>query len=103
MSSNVFHIPADISTHEIFTDLLIDQNIRVEQIVSFGQTTPHDAQYIQQHDEWVVILKGNATLMIDKEENKLSKGDSLLIPQGVMHSVIYTDNPTIWLAIHIGG
>jgi cupin 2 domain-containing protein len=103
VSGNVFHIPSDISSHEIFTDLLIDQNIRVEQIVSFGQTTPHDDPYIQQHDEWVVILQGNAIIMIDQEEHKLSKGDSLLIPQGIMHSVIYTDNPTIWLAIHIGG
>ena len=103
MSGNVFHIPGDISSHEIFTDLLVDQNIRVEQIVSFGQTTPVDDPYIQQHDEWVVILQGHATLMIDKEEHKLSKGDSVLIPQGVIHRVIYTDNPTIWLAIHLGG
>ncbi len=90
---------------EIFTDLLTRPGIRIERIVSTGQSTPPEAPYDQPHDEWVLLLKGTACLWIDGDgERDLHPGDHLLIPAHRQHRVVWTakDEPTVWLAIHLG-
>ena len=99
--SNVFEIADKFSSQEIFEELYLNKDIRIEKIISYGQTTPADIPYIQAHDEWVLILEGSAKLKLEGEEISLQKGESLLIPANTEHWVTYTHNPTIWLAIHI--
>ncbi len=58
-------------------------------------------EYKQDEDEWVVILKGKATLILDSKKIKLSKGDTLFIPAKSKHKIKKVQNGTIWLALHI--
>ena len=41
---------------EIVTELLLRKGVRIERIVSTGQSTPADKPYNQDHDEWVLLL-----------------------------------------------
>src|SRR3546814_14673201 len=98
--NNVFEgIPAN-SAEEIFTDILLRPGVRIERIISTGQATPENAPYDQDHDEWVLLLKGAAGLWIDGEgESTLRPGDHVLIPARRLHRVLWTarDEPTLWL------
>ena len=98
---NIFQLEPKSSSEEIFKELYSNKNIQIEKILSYGQTTPVDTPYIQDHDEWVLILDGSAKLKLDDKKYSLGKGESLLIPANTKHWVTYTYNPTIWLAIHI--
>jgi cupin 2 domain-containing protein len=95
----------DIPAHadrEIFTDVLLRERVRIERIVSTGQSTPADQPHRQRHDEWVLLLAGLAGLRVEGEgERNLHPGDHVLIPAHRAHWVTYTANePTIWLAVH---
>ncbi len=88
---------------EMFTELLRRPGIRIERIVSTGQTTQADQPYDQPHDEWVLLLSGAARLWLEGEgERALARGDHLLIPAHVRHRVTWTpeDEATVWLAVH---
>jgi cupin 2 domain-containing protein len=89
---------------EIFTELLSRDGVRIERIVSTGQSTPADKPHRQGHDEWVLLLAGAAGLRIEGEvERNLRPGDHVLIAAHRSHWVTWTakDEPTIWLAIHL--
>ena len=90
---------------EVFTDMLDRPCVRIERIVSRGQATPEDAPMVQQQDEWVVLLSGEAGIRVeDSVEVTLRPGDHLTILGGQRHWVTYTakDAPTVWLAVHVG-
>ena len=100
---NLLEVQCGREEQELFDDLLRRPGIRIERIVSHGQTTPVDQPYVQDWDEWVLILAGSAELtLMGLGQKKLTTGEHLLIPAGVPHLVTYTADPTIWLAIHIG-
>ncbi|NLN95503.1 MAG: cupin domain-containing protein [Bacteroidales bacterium] len=103
--NNIFEISEVIqrSEDEVFETLFYGNNIRVERIISTGQTTPEDQWYDQDTDEWVVLLQGEARLSFENEEDVfLKKGDYMLIQSRKKHKVSYTstDPACIWLAIH---
>lgn len=88
---------------ELFTELLTRDGVRIERIVSTGQATPAGQPYDQEHDEWVLLLKGAAGLWLEGDgERLLRPGDHLLIPAHRRHRVLWTASgePTVWLAIH---
>ena len=90
---------------EAFTTLLEQSGVRIERIVSQGQATPDDEPMVQEQDEWVVLLKGEAGIRVeDSAVATLRPGDHLMIPGGQLHWVTHTaaDEPTVWLAVHIG-
>ena len=91
---------------EVFETLLHRPGVHLERIVSHGQTTPAGAPMVQDHDEWVLLLAGEAALRIgDAPEVTLTPGDHLTIVAGVPHSVTRTsiDPPAVWLALHLAG
>ncbi|WP_265659070.1 cupin domain-containing protein [Francisella philomiragia] len=98
---NLFDVIPSTSNNEIFVDLLKNDNIHIEKIISYDQVTPIDEPYIQSHDEWVVVLKGMAKLRLDNNDYILDEGEHLFIPKNTKHWVTYTENPTIWLALHL--
>ncbi|MBK2094699.1 cupin domain-containing protein [Francisella philomiragia] len=98
---NLFDVIPSTSNNEIFVDLLKNDNIHIEKIISYGQVTPIDEPYIQSHDEWVVVLKGMAKLRLDNNDYILDEGEHLFIPKNTKHWVTYTENPIIWLALHL--
>jgi cupin 2 domain-containing protein len=101
--SNLFvNLPVE-TKDEVFTELLSRPGARIERIVSNGQSTPVDTPFSQDHDEWVLLLRGSASLWVDGDgEHDLHPGDHMLIPARRTHRVTRTakDEPTIWLAVH---
>ena len=84
---------------ETLTTLLEHKNIQINRIVSSNDVIP--LEYLQEEDEWVVLLEGKATLLIAGEEKILSKGETLFIPAKVPHTILETKEGTIWLTVHI--
>jgi cupin 2 domain-containing protein len=101
--NNLFDDLSARTDDEIVTELLAREGVRIERIVSTGQSTPADKPYRQEHDEWVLLVAGSAGLRIEGEgERNLRPGDNVLIAAHRSHWVTWTakDEPTIWLAIH---
>lgn len=71
----------------------------VEQILSGPDVEAQD--YLQEHDEWVVILSGAAVLEIDGEPVSLASGDWAFLPAGVPHRLVETEPGTNWLAVNL--
>lgn len=103
---NLFdNIPAALP-QELFQTLAEKGNVRIERIVSEGQTTAKGEWYCQAWDEWVILLAGSAGLLFDGDiaPRILKPGDYLLIPTGCRHRVEWTepDIKSIWIAVHFG-
>jgi cupin 2 domain-containing protein len=73
----------------------------VEQILSGDLGAP--VEYLQDHDEWVVVLSGGATLVVDGATIDLVEGEWLALPRGVRHRLESTLPGTSWLAVHGSG
>lgn len=90
---------------ERFEQLLAVGNVRIERIVSKGQATPPGEWFDQAWDEWVLVVRGEAEILLKNTDAPrwMTAGDYLFIPAHVQHRVTFTDpkRPTIWLAIHI--
>ena len=102
MTVNIFDLPEPLSNDEVFTELLSAEGVRIERIVSSGQTTEAGKWYDQDCDEWVLLVQGVAVLEYENGEKfRLNTGDHLLIPAHVRHRVDFTsDNPPcIWIAV----
>lgn len=100
---NFFDLPKPLPTQEQFDDLIPDQGIKIERIISTGQKTPLGEWYDQDRDEWVIVMQGSAKLEYESGDIKvLEQGDHQLIPAHKKHRVAYTstDPPCIWLAVH---
>ncbi|MDA0787251.1 MAG: cupin domain-containing protein [Proteobacteria bacterium] len=95
----------DASGGEQFETLLERPGLRIVRIVSGGQATPPDEWFDQEEDEWVVLLRGAAGLLIDGEGDarSLAPGDFAFLPAHCRNRVEWTDpdTPTVWLAIHM--
>ena len=102
-SENLFEsIPKNIK-NEIFTELVRSDNIRVERIVSRGHSSPVDGWYDQDDHEWVILLQGEATIVMQGDHKvQLRPGSHINIPAHTKHRVSWTKpaTETIWLAVH---
>jgi len=96
---NLFLDDRPPSSGERFDTLLTHRNLVVERIVSSADIVPGD--YRQEQDEWVVLLRGSATLVVEGEEVRLTTGDYLFLPAHTPHSVTQTSEGALWLAIHL--
>lgn len=103
-SSNILaNLPA-ARPCEIFETLVDSASVRIERIISNGQSTPEGEWFDQELDEWVLVLAGSAGLLFEdsQEPQRLEVGDYALIPAGCRHRVAWTDPAvkTVWLAVH---
>jgi quercetin dioxygenase-like cupin family protein len=71
----------------------------VEEIVSSAEPDP--VEYVQSHDEWVVVLEGSAELELAGDRLLLEAGRWVTIPAGLPHRVRRTASGTRWLAVHV--
>lgn len=89
---------------EQFQDLMHRPSVRIERIVSYGQASPAGFWYDQDDGEWVVVISGEARLLIEGETTPrtLKPGDWIDLPPHCRHRVEWTapDQETIWLAVH---
>jgi len=91
------------SADEDFLTLVQAANVRVERIVSNGQSSPRDFWYDQPEKEWVLLLKGTAILQFEKNGTvSLKAGDYLLIASHIKHRVEAASSDAVWLAVHFG-
>jgi cupin 2 domain-containing protein len=101
---NLFSKIPDSLQDEIYETLLKTGQLRLERIVSFGQKTPPGEWVDEETNEWVVLLKGNAGLSFEGENEVLvmQPGDYVHIPAHRRHRVEWTDaeQATVWLALH---
>lgn len=90
-------------TEEQFQTLAQKGNVKIERILSYGQTTPTGEWYDQTQDEWVMLVQGEAKLEYDDgSQIDLKRGDYVMIPAHTKHRVAWTieNELTIWLAVH---
>lgn len=104
MTTNLFTDLPENLPEELFTILLQTTGIRIERIVSQGHPSPDGFWYDQPTGEWVIVLKGAATIELEDRTVEMGPGDYIDIPAHTKHRVAWTtpDGPTIWLAVHYG-
>ena len=102
-AENLFdRLPANLDGED-FESILGRDNLRIERIVSRGQSSPESGWYDQSQGEWVLVLRGAAVIAYDNgEEVRLCAGSHIDIPPHTRHRVKWTDpdTETIWLALH---
>ena len=80
---NIYDFPNIPLSEELTTVLAESSNVRIERIISTGQTSDW---YDQSETEFVVLLEGNAIIEYDDSKSvTLSKGDTLLIKPHERH------------------
>jgi cupin 2 domain-containing protein len=104
-AGNLFaDVPAASAGDEAFSEIFARPGLKIERIISQGQTSPPEFWFDQAWNEWVIVLKGSAMLQFADEPatRALGEGDYVFIPARKRRSVQWTDpqQPTIWLAVH---
>jgi cupin 2 domain-containing protein len=103
MIANLFAAPPALVGREEFAELIGRPGVRIERIVSTGQSSPPDFWYDQAEGEWVAVLQGEAKLRFadEAEAHHLQAGDFIDIAPHRRHRVDWTpaDRITIWLAV----
>ena len=100
---NIFsRIPQQLPD-ELVEVVLTNQHLRLERIISKGHASPEGFWYDQDEHEWVLLLQGEAILMLEDsiEPIKLTSGMYINLPAHVKHRVEWTspEVETIWLAL----
>ena len=104
ITSNIYlNIPEELP-NELFEQIICNSSFKLERIISKGHSTTKGQWYDQGKDEWVILLKGSAGLVIEGEGEMvvLKPGDYVLLPAHLKHRVEWTDpdEETIWLAMY---
>ena len=98
-------LPAATEADERFDLLLERPGVRIERIVSTGQSSPPGFWYDQPGEEFVVLVSGSARLRFEVGDRvlDLAPGDWVEIPAHARHRVEATqaEPPTVWLAVHL--
>ena len=98
------NLPTSLST-ELIEGVFQTGHVRIERIVSTGQSSPPGFWYDQPEGEWVILLRGGATLEFQDESpmQRLVPGDYVYIPPHKKHRVFSTSakKTTIWLAVFV--
>jgi len=99
---NIFSGVRTIQGEEQFQSLLETSSVRIVRIVSESHQSPAGFWYDQSQTEWVMVLRGEATLELEGGEFvELKTGDYATIPCHKKHRVHRTAPRTIWLAVHV--
>ncbi|HEX5607525.1 MAG TPA: cupin domain-containing protein [Candidatus Binatia bacterium] len=98
---NIFaDLPQQIGAENFFR-LFQSRSTNIERIVSHSHCSPPDFWYDQPEDEWVIVLRGHATLDFEAGGSvELKAGDYVTSPRHVRHRVARTSEETLWLAVH---
>lgn len=96
---NFFDINTPREGEEAITKLLQHKNVTINRIAS--NRLSDGSWYDQEEDEWLILLKGEALLILENEEVLLKAGDTLFIPAQQLHKVVSTSTDALWLTVHI--
>lgn len=102
MKNLLTNVPTSLA-EELIEVLIENKAVRIERIVSTGQSSPQNFWYDQEEHEWIVVLQGAARLLFedDSQSVDLKPGDQINIPAHRKHRVEWTtlSEPTVWLAV----
>ena len=96
---NIYDLPPVLPAEELYTILTENETVRIERIISTGQTTDW---YNQDESEFVILLQGRAIIEFETgTTQELSGGDTLIIPPHKRHRVKFTsvEPPCVWLCV----
>jgi cupin 2 domain-containing protein len=98
-TGSLFDDAAPPEREERFDTILECRNLVIERIVSSAAVTPR--RYVQSQDEWVLMIRGEATLSVDGKTVPLEPGSHVFLPAGTPHVVERVAEGAIWLAVHL--
>ena len=96
---NIYDLPALPLQDELTRVLAHGKDVRIEQIISTGQTSDW---YDQEEAEFVVLLEGQAKIEFeDKPTLTLNRGEAINIKPHERHRVSFTSTepPCVWLCV----
>ncbi len=96
---NLYEDALPPATGERFDTLLSHRGLVIERIVSTSRIASQE--YVQEQDEWVVLLQGEARLDVAGRELPLRAGDYLFLPSRTPHTVLQVSDGALWLAVHL--
>ena len=96
---NLYENALPPATGERFDTLLSHHGLVIERIVSTSKI--ESREYVQEQDDWVVLLTGDAVLDVAGRELPLRAGDYLFLPSRTRHTVLRVSDGAMWLAIHL--
>lgn len=96
---NLFEYELPDVDSENFQTLLNHKNVEIKTIISNTLSIPQT--FIQECDEWVVVLQGCAKIEMDGIIHKLKKGDTLFIEAKKTHTLLKTKKVVVWLAVYL--
>lgn len=104
MRGDLLALLPDAAGAELFETLVARDGVRVERIISKGQTTPTGEWYDQSWHEWVLLVQGEALVQIEGNDEpcRLVPGQWLMLPAHCRHRVEWSlpEQETVWLALH---
>ncbi len=98
---NLFDIEKIPNSEELVEILAENKNVRIERIISSGQTSPKGFWYDQNENEFVALLQGEAVISYGDGSTKLATGDTVVIPAHKKHRIDFTsvEPPCVWLCV----
>jgi cupin 2 domain-containing protein len=57
--------------------------------------------YLQDEDEWALVVEGSALLEVGGETLEMGPGDWVWLPAGTPHRLVRTAPGTSWVAAHV--
>ena len=95
---NIYDLPQLPLSEELTTVLAENSAVRIERIVSTGQTSDW---YDQSETEFVALLQGEAKIEFESKTVAMSGGDMIVIQPHERHRVAHTSSepPCIWLCV----
>lgn len=104
MTENFLKLPEDLPRDfELFQQIISNDKIVIERIISCGQKTPEGQWLEDDRDEWVMLIQGRSVISFQSGMSReLNPGDHLIIPKNSRHRVekTSTDPACIWIAVY---
>ena len=94
---NIYEIKEPERGEESFFTLHQTSTLKIEAIRS--RLNIPGAKYNQEEDEWVVLVRGSATMEIEGVNTSLKEGDSIFLPHGTRHQVLSTSDDAVWIGV----
>jgi mannose-6-phosphate isomerase-like protein (cupin superfamily) len=73
--------------------------LAIRQVLSGELDRP--IEYLQDTDEWALVMSGSASLVVDGEMLELEAGDWVWLPAGTPHRLVRTEPGTSWVTVHL--
>ena len=103
-AANIFAGISQAVGEEQFQTLFENSAVKIERIISQSYSSREDFRYDQSEAEWVIVLRGAATLEFEGGRFiEMKTGDNVTIPSHAKHRVHQIGPETVWLAVHVNG